>query len=344
VWRSTSAGAACDITWSVDLGWWPNDLFGILILGANWRTASLYYDSGLTKFMDIDLGKSGMQFVRGRDLLVPFTGGTGLGFFAHEGALAGATADLGGGDLRKVRHNHAGAWLATGAAGAYPSARLQLASYDSGDAASGSMDLRLANGLFITDTLTSTDLITLRIAAQSTAEGYYQTGTILMGKVHLLRQYARGRVVAFSPSAELTTTDNGTRFARVKGPARRKVEFTYDDAIDMTGVTGPITTAPDHYTVGYTAADALVAPAATPYTVGGLINLIGGSALPICYIPALKIPGSAFTAAVPHTELDPSNFLYGRAMVEEFRTDAELGNENASELVRGGLVTIEEEK
>ena len=37
-------------------------------------------------------------------------------------------------------------------------------------------------------------------------------------------------------------------------------------------------------------------------------------------------------------------FLYGRAMVEEWRTDAMLGQENSSEEVKGGLLTIEEER
>lgn len=343
VWRSSASGTTCDLTWTVDLGWWPGDLLGVLILGANWRTGSLYYGSGLTKIMDIDLGYTGLGFVRGRDVIVPAPTGAGLGWFAHEGALRGATVDLGGGDLRKVRHNHAGAWLASGAATDYPAARVMLEDYDAGDAASGTLDLRMPGGLFIADTLTSTDLLTLRIDAQSTAEGYYETGTILIGKVHLLRQYARGRVAAWSPSTELVTMDNGARFARTKGSTRRKVEITWDDPIDMSDVSGSVTSAPASYSIG-TGGDQVAARGATPYTVGGLMDLVGGPRLPIGYCPAVPIQSGAITAASPIRILNPHGYLYGRAMVEEWRTDAQLGNEDKTELVRGGLLTIEEEK
>jgi hypothetical protein len=341
-WRSNATGTN-DITWTVDLGFRAGDLFGMMLVGANFRTATLYQDSGLTKVMDVDLGVSGLGFVRSRDQIIP-AAGAALNFFAHEGALVGATVDLGGGDLRRVRHNHAGAWLAAGGAGTYPSTRLMLESYDAADAASGTLALRMPSGFFMTNLLTSTDLLTLRIPSQSTAEGYLELGTVLFGRVHLLRQYGRGRVVAFQPSVELTTTENGTRMARRLGPPRRKIEFTYDDSIDMTQVSGTATTAPDYYTIGYPGSDALVAPDATPYTVGGLINLIDGPRLPIGYLPAIKQPSGAWTATAPYAEINPHAFLYGRAMVEEWRTDAQLGNENASELVRGGLITIEEEK
>jgi hypothetical protein len=340
-WRATGTGVN-DITWTCDLGFRAGDLVGMMLVNANFRTATLYQDAGLVKVMDMDLGISGLGFVRSRDQIIP-AAGANLNFFAHEGALVGATVDLGGGDLRKVRHNHAGAWLATGGAGTYPSTRVLLDTYDAADAASGTLTLRMPSGLFITNLLTSTNLLTLRIDNQSTAEGYHELGTVLLGRVHILRQYGRGRVVAFSPSTELVTTESGSRFARRLGPGRRKVEFTYDDSIDMSQVSGTATTAPDYYSLGYAGADALVAPAATPYTVGGLIQLVGGSRVPIGYIPALKQPSSTPTTTAPYSERNPHAFLYGRALVEEWRTDAQLGSENASELVRGGLVTIEEE-
>lgn len=341
--RSTTMAQPIDLTWTTDVGWQAGDPLAVLILGANWRTATLYRDPlGASAVCSIDLGVTGLGFVRSRDQIVP-AAGANLGFFAHEGSLVGATLDINAaGVYRKIRHNRAGAWMATGAADTYPSVRATLEEYDPADAASGTLDLWMPGGLFIVTDMAATDTLMLRIDAQDTADGYIETGTVFIGRPHVLRQYARGRSRVWTPNAEMTTLATGARMARRRGPPRRSVELAWTDAIDETNVSTGSTT-PDHYTLGYTSAPAVGAPAATPMTIAGILAGMDGARVPLVYLPAFKQPAAALASSTPYVELDPTAYLYGRITSESWRTDAVLGSEHASELTQGGALVIEEE-
>lgn len=345
-WRSTTTASDQDITWTgLDLGWRAGDLLGILVLGANFATANLYRDTGAVNLVAaLDFRVTGLGFTRSRGQIVPAAGGTNMTFPCSEGVLAGAHVDLGGGDVRKVATNHAGTWLSTGAPGGYPSTRLQLESYDSGDAASGTLALWMPGLFAITEAMQSTDTLMLRIPTQTVGESYFEIGTVLIGRVRIVRQYSFGRSVQWTPSYELTTSRSGARTGRALGPTRRAVEIAWDDAIDMSGIHTP-GTAPDHYSIGYTGADAIAAPADTPRTLGGILADVDGATVPIAYLPRIKQFVTATGAAAPAIELDPNAFLYGRAMVETLRVDTVVGHELADpgELVRVGVVRIEEE-
>lgn len=340
--RSTSDSATHDIIWTgLDLGWRADEPMAILVVGANVGTATLYRDStGTNKVADLDFRYTELGYTRARGQIIPATGKT-LPFQASEGALKGAHVDFGGGKVRKIRTNDGGAWIGTSAPSTYAITRAYLESYDAADPASGSLDLWMPTGMFITQSMLGTDTLMLRTTAQTTAEGFFEYGVIMLCRLRVFEEYAYGRSLQVSPLYSLTTSRSGARTVRALGPARRSVEVAWDDGIDTTAIH--LGTRPDHYTLGYTGADALVAPSDTPRMLSGLLAELDGARVPIGYAPAITQITSAIAATAPYRELDPNALLYGRIVSETLRVDTVIGDEQENELVRVGLVRLEQE-
>jgi len=341
--RSTTDATDHDIVYSgIDLGWRAGDALGILVVGTNVPSMSLYSGAGAGVLVaTMDMRITGLGYTRSRGQIIPATGAA-LPWQASEGALRGARVDLGSGVIRKVRTNQGGAWQATGAPGTYASTRLQLEDYDGADPASGTLDLWMPGGFFLTEALTATDTLTLRIPAATTREDYFEIGTVLIGRVRILRQPAWGRSVRFSPSYALATSASGARTARAYGPGRRAFGLTWDDGFN----TSPIHvagTAPNFVSLGYSGADALASFADTPRALSGILQEHDGATLPLGYLPAIPQRSSATSAASPYRDLDPNGAIYCRALTETLRTDAVLGDEQVDEQVKVGLIDLEEE-
>jgi hypothetical protein len=342
-WRSTTDATDADVTWSgVDVGWRLGDPLVIHLRGANFETATLYRDSsGTNAVAEMSLKLADLAFTRSRDTLYPYPGGDGAPFFLHEGQLAGCYVDFGGGKVRKIRTNSAGAWLASGAPGSYPSARIVLAEWDAADPAGGTgatFVLRMASGTFIVEGMQSAENMMLRIDAQDTAEGYFRLATCLIGKLHVFHQWSRGRGCLFTPLHELTTLPSGRRAARGRATMRRAVEVSWDDGIVTRNLHG--TTAPNWTTLGYAGADALWAQSATPRTLAGLVRASDGATLPVALVHAIKQFSAAVTSSAPYAELHPEGVLYGRIVTESLRVDASSQAGGAEMTDTGELVTI----
>jgi len=331
-WRSAATGTIDIVLSDLDLGWRTGDPIALYLSGCNFPTATLYRD-GLVKVMDIDLreGVTGLAFARSRNQVVPAAGGPSATFPFHEGGLVGSRIDFGGTDVRRIRSCHAGDWLAAGAAGDYPSARLVLEDYDAGDPATGTMSIRMHSGLFIVTTLQSTDTLTLRIPSGSSAEGYWTIGAMVIGRVRPLAwQYSRGRSRGLTPSYDLKTTRGGARHARRLAPARPSVTISWDDGVLTTGLH-TVGTAPDHMTLGYSGADAWGAYADTPSIVAGIFEEVGGACLPVVLCPAIPQISAATTATTPIQLTNPEAAIYGRFVNGSFRREA-LPNIRGDEL------------
>lgn len=350
-WRSTQDAAAQDITISgLDLGAFSGDLWACYVAGANWRTATLYRDTGaVNKLCDLDLahGLTSLPFTRSRGLLYPSTvgGASTSSIYFPEASLIGAHVDFGGGRVRKVKTNTSGAWT-NSATKTYLSTRVELESYDAGDPASGTLTLRMPAGLFLFEGMAATDVLMLRIAAQDTTEDYLELGTLLVGKVRVLRQYSRGRSLGFVPAYEVTETRSGARQVRRLGPTRRTVEIAWDDGVDQSQLY-QLPTEPDYFTLGYAGAPALAAPADTALSVAGIVTETDGATTPVVYVPAIPQQNAA-----PGTNgirlLNPEASLYGRILVDTLRLDADagvMGSELAApgEVLQVGSVRIEQE-
>jgi hypothetical protein len=325
-WRSTGVGQT-DITLTgLDTGWRTGDPIGIYVAGTNIGTAALYRDAGAAfKVADLNFsaGVTGMLFTRSRDQVIPASGvGVDPSFHFHEGSLVGSRVDFSGGDIRKIAQCHAGDWLSASGPATYPSARLVLESYDAGDPASGSMSIRMQSALFIVESLQSTDTLMLRIGAQDASEGYFEIGTLLVGRVRPLAwQYGHGRSLGTAPSYALTTTRGGARHARRLAPARKSVTVSWDEGIVTTGIY-TAGTAPDHITLGTTGGDAWGAPADTARMLPGIFEEVGGAAVPVLLVNTFGQISAATTATTPIQVTDPAALHFGRLMGETMRLEA----------------------
>ena len=228
VWRGTSDAVQQDIQISgVDLGWRSGDLLAIGVIQTNVKTLSVWRDHTATdKVMDIDMSKAGvgLAYTRSRDLIYPKTGGASAGFHFRERALVGASVDLGGGVVRKVRTNEGGAWLASGGPGQYASARLWLEDYDAGDpTGAATMDLWMPSGLFLTEAMAATDKLMIRIPAQDTADGYPEL-KVVIGRFRVLaHEWGQGWSISWMPLSQLVTSSSGARRGRRREIGRAHV-------------------------------------------------------------------------------------------------------------------------
>ncbi len=341
-WRSTDDGTQQDLTWTIDGGWRAGDLVALYLGGCNWRTAGLYRGAGAaTKVMDIDLGITGLDFVRSRDLLYSAHTGVALPWYAREGVLDGSTFALSGAIRRKVRHNRGGMW--PNVAGTFPHCELEISGYDGADPASGTGELWLPQGLFLTTLMQATDTLTLRLAADVTADGYHETGVAMVGRaVGLGIEYGWGRADEVASSVDLKTLLGGARRARQLAEIRRAVEIAWGDGVDELGLYSAA--APNYvsiYTGGAAHGDVL----GTLPQIAGLLGELGGSASPAVLCMRAPTQGSAPTAGAPIRVIDPAALLYGRAMTELWRRDNVLGEEFADpgEVTRGGVLRFEQE-
>ena len=349
-WRTESDNQTVDYVWTgLDLGWRSGDILALYLAGCNWKTATLYRDStGTNKIADISLKAATMNFTRSRGVIIPATSGTDdLPFYAHEDVLVGATVDLGSGNLRKVARNREGAWLKSTGPANYQRTELDLESYDSGDASSGSLDLWMPGGLFLTEAMAATDTIMLRISAQDTADNDYRIGVALLGRWRPMgMQWSRGRARVSEITNELVTTRAGGRHVQMTAPTRRVIQIAWSDGIDTSGLhtSG---SAPDHYTWGYTGADPIAAPPSTADTLAGIVSRIGAT-VPIVLTTAVKQLLAATTSTTPATYIDPRAFLYGRIIDDQIGIDANAtvrGDElrDPGEVVTVRQITVSEE-
>lgn len=340
--RSTDDGTQQDYTWSIDGGWRAGDLVALWIGGANWRTAALYRGAGAaTKVMDIDLGLTGLDFVRTRDLVYSAQTGTALPWAVREGALDGATFVLSAGVRRRIRHARGGWW--PNVAGTFPKCELELEDYDAGDPASGTGELWMPNGLFLTTLMQSTDTLTLRLAADITADGYHRTGIAMLGRaVALGVEHGWGRAVEVGTSVALTELKGGARRARQLAENRPAYEIGWAEGADLSGLY--TATAP-RYVSMYTGGPAHGDLPSTLPMVAGLLGELGGSRTPGVLCFRAPTQASAPTAATPIRVIDPAVLVYGRITTEVWRMDNVLGEEGADpgEVMRGGVLRIESE-
>lgn len=349
-WRSTVDDQQ-DIVITSDVGWRAGDLVAFVVMGANFRDASIYADDGaVTKIADVDMagGQEGLCYVRSRNLLRPAAdaGASSADFLWHEGALAGARASFGG-VVRPIATNWEGAWLNTDPAN-YHAARVVLDSYANADSAAGTdLEVWYPGLVVVTTLLESTDTLMLRIPAAVTAEGYFELGLFAVGRIAVFaHDYDHNRERGIVSGTDLTTMRGGGRSAQRRHRPRRQVDISWDDGIPTTGAHTP-GSAPMFIRSGsHVGAAPVAARAETPDLVAGLFDAASGSYRPCVYIASLARLSVAPTTTAPGYILDPSRWIYGRITSEEVRLATVRGDEHSAtrpERVRITTLRIEEE-
>lgn len=292
--------------------------------GVAWTTVgSLRANDGLTS----------LQFTRVGEVITPLKGGA-----AHKAErylvandLKDGTVKLDGQQVRRIDSNTSGAW--TDETSAVPFVWLRDCNDGEGDYGACEMWARDICAVIHEKALTYRYL-RIRIPAQTTANGYFEVGTLFLGYVDFFgRQYGRGWSVTESATVDVGEMPNGVTRPVKRGERVRQVEIGWPDGVDATDIQGadPV---PDYIT-GTTAGVPQASPADVIRNIAGLIDQGDGAVRPVLYL------GSVKRDAGVQLMNSPERFLYGRVTSEAGRTNV-TGDENVSELERGDRIIIRE--
>ena len=352
VWRSVADGAVESIVFDLDADFAEalamSTGVGAFLLRSNLETAVLEGHDGAVwqtiLSLDSTDGWAGLDYARRGRTLYPSNVATPGEKHLFYGVHVGDTFDLnkgGADDLHRIAKQTEGDWQ-TDVTGKRP--RLVLGDDNMpgalGDTGTGAGKLRRRDFGGVAFDLAFADYTPwrLRIPAQSTADGYYQIGTLVIGHlVAFAHGNDRGWSIIHEPNAEIVERRSGSRRGRKHGPARRVVEISWAETAVDSQQAQKASPAAD-YVLGQTStALPIGTPSDTLQTVMGAVEETDGPVLPVVFVRAVPTDTSA-----GHRLTDHSDFVYGR-ITSSPRLSNVTGAENASELNRMETVTIEEE-
>lgn len=344
-WRSASDGTLVRIAWEPSAGQNThpgNSTYGIAVVGANIQTAMFRGWNGAAWVDIVQLRfhqeMIALDYTRSGDTIQVDTGATITGpLYVGLDELAGATVDLGSSKVRGVLRNTEGAW--TDQTTKRPI--LTLDGIDGTEPASGTLEIRWPEAVsLIHDDLTHYSRYAIEIPVQTTAEGYFEIGGIIIGPAVIFgTKYSRNRAVTTAPNYDLYTATNGARSARKLGPGRRTVSASWVEGFDATNVqqASPV---PD-YVSARSGTDAFAARG-DAYVLEGMVRRVGGATVPVVYIPKIPTPDSSGPDQDVTRLAGRERMVYGRIMNPVSR-EVVLGEENLNEVVRVSGLTLEEE-
>ena len=358
-WRSTSDGATRYFEWLFDAdNETPEGLgaaiWGAAVIGANfanWKldgyTAAGSWENILTvdssdEFTSLPYRASVRSTFTGAYVTVD-TGGSGSASrYIHENELAGGTVKIGSSYL-KIARNTSGYWST--AAGKKPV--LFMESWDSALTSTGTLDIWPPNSLALKTGLGSTEYRRLRfsVTASSTADGYYEIGSLVIGPVYLFgKQYSKGRVLTRKSGTVVNYATGGASNPVVLSPTRRSVEFGWFEGLDQTDIYAASSSSePTYVTTGDATGPSQAAAARhdTPTNLDGLYVRLDGGNVPVVYIP--HIPYDATESQFTTTDGRTLNgFIYGRIDGDVKLTTVQ-GTEQHTEVSQIAAITINED-
>ncbi len=317
-----------------------NTVIGVAIMGANFRTFSIEGDTGggswsqLATFDAAD-GMASMAFTRSGNSVEADSQSTDKPYLFHSEA-SNWTADLGGGNLRRVQWSSEGKWDNAG-----KRARIFCDGITNSEASTGTMSLWPSDFTAIVR-VNNVNYAGYRLVidSQSTVDGYHTIGSIVVGPVVVMGQaYSWGRVVETQANIARSEAADWTDRVRKLSPARRVVQFGWNDGVDLSSVEADGT--PDYLT---TSTNGGSEPAATwndtPYVLEGLVHLLEGGRLPLVYLP--KMPKGASGAGNDSHILNRRHSMVYARSTSPIRIETVVGTENTDEVVRVGQMILTE--
>tara|TARA_R100001086_G_scaffold53381_1_gene23833 strand:+ start:6815 stop:10222 length:3408 start_codon:yes stop_codon:yes gene_type:complete len=322
-----------------------NDVIGICLLGINWRTGELQgYNSGTSSWdtvaeIDSASGMTDLHWTREGGSVMPKATAAGNQYL-YTAELEGGTFGLkdgSGTNLRKISTNTSGKWKGT-TTQKLPTVILDGAA--ASDRSSGNLGYIMSPNVTVIAKLNGSKYAGYRlmIDAQSTVDGYFEIGNVIVGWVEAFgRQYSRGRIIETTANTSVVARTDGTTTSKNYGPAQRIVQFAWTDGVDVSSVQG---SSPDpDYILG--SADGSAEPIASvgdaPYQIEGIVRMMNGPDKAVVYLPSVDKSGNTITLNRRH------QFVAGR-LAAPARLESVVGDENVDpgEVFRVASVNIEE--
>ena len=360
-WKSSTRTTAAELIWNIDTS--PAYALGgarALYLGnINFRYALLkaYDGSSWTTIATIDAAKNVRFDRKGKSVTARQTGATS----DQEGDRIWAFNDMVGctfnftedqtPNIKTISSNSGGVFESTG--NTKPPVLIVDGTLSGGAPSSGDGQIWCKDLIVYLpdDVTTAYQKIKLEIpvdvpgvtgsGTNSTVSGNWEIGTLIWGHIAVFgRQYSNGHIRSIETNSELFTGTGGQRRAVERGPARRSVEFSWVDPIDISA-TGDTRPSPDY--IQTTSGDAIVASVEnTPFLVQGLLSRMKGAVVPVVFLPSLP-SGAAGAYQID----DRHRFIYGRVVTASHRIENQIGEEwiggGAGETVTVTALRIEEE-
>jgi hypothetical protein len=338
-WRSTQMAAAEYIAFSLGSGAaeevLQSDLLCVGLFATNLQTALIQgYDVDTAAWVTLltlssALGTA-LTWTRYGTTLVPGAAAGGSAPYLLPGDVDGGTF-LEGGDVVRISRATEGKWgVPTGTA--VRQGVLQLASVG-GLGASG-----VAGAIHAPRMVGIVKLggvrysgYRIRIPIQTTPDGYYEIGSLLVGTVEVFaRITGHGRSITTEDGAEVTTYRDGTRARYAPAPPSRTVEIAWPDTIPTRQAW--FEADPD-YIRAAAGGPPVAALAVTPWLLERLYGESQGA--PVIYLPTVPYAGA--TATLLRREQAVYGYLQG-----PIRRSVVVGDEAEDEVVRVDSVTIRE--
>jgi len=245
VTRTTGTGTVRYV-WNVDAGddtAFGDSSYGIAVHGINWKTGRLRGWTGAAWVTIVDLDSAidfpSCSYTRtGNRITVntgagPFNSG---GRWIHYDEFAGGTMDLGSGKLRKIRSNTEGAWVTS----TTKRPTFILEGVDGTEPASGDCVIWATSAVALIHENTAVyQRYSLEILTHSTVDGYFETGSTIIGPVVFFGQrYSWGRNQALERALTMSQTRDGHRRVRKDAPDRRVISAAWTEGVNQGTIDG----------------------------------------------------------------------------------------------------------
>mgnify|MGYP003133737435 CR=1 FL=1 len=340
VWRSKDTSEQI-LAWDISglaYARMENSSLACVLLGINFKTAVLEKKTGgvwsTVCTINAAEGFEGLRFERDGEIVFPETGGGAhkAGRYIMFDELPGGTFyDDTNGKHRKIDGNTEGAW--TNESAKHPFVNLKGA--DDTEATSGDCEIWAPNAAGLAHSYTSdARYYRLRIPAQTTADGYFEIGQMVIGPLAVFgTQYGRGRQIVTRNNTERINLPNGEVRARKRGPQSREIEFAWSNGVDASQINraDPV---PD-YVAAAVGQEPMASLKDTLYLMDGLIRKQNGAGKPVVYFARI-----AADSTDDQTN-NPREFVYGRITGDTTRSNI-LGDEERTDLDRLNTITIQE--
>jgi hypothetical protein len=327
-----------------DKGMLGSDVLGVALLGINFRTFSIEGytpGSGWSTLASCDAseGMTGLRFDREGSQVTPATtteGSTTPYLIRQE--LVGGTLTLDGSTIRRIVANTGGLWSS---AQTTRKPVLHLADVEAGDPTFSLIGRIWAPNVTVVIQLKGAHYAgyRLKIPSQSTVEGYFTIGKMVVGPIVALSGGpANGISYTLEAGTAVEEASDRTEGAREDAPSRRIIELPFTDLYPTYRLLAASPNEPAYWK-GTTAlgGQPIALQHEIPSEVPGLLAQVAGARDPVVLLPAVTRQSASDAELLNRQPL----MLYGR-MAPRFRQEQVSGEPWQSETFRGDTLAFTE--